>query len=533
MARTDVNGLASAIMQINRFGGLNNETQFSQIDINQSPSLLNLFPGKTLSLRNRGGSRIRTSAPLGGSIARFPILYRLGVESLLATFGTTLYKYNGGTNVYDAQTMTATLATPNIGWAQFRDNTGAEVLIIADGGQLKSYNGTAVTNITPAANDTSPLPPNTLGSINTQQGVTVHNNRLVIWRTDKDIIYHSKPGFFDYFPSTSFQRFVSENDTVVTCLSFASSLLVFMRNHIAAVFGDGYTSPPAATDWSQDFLDTTEGCVNGQSVKIVTFPDLHEEVFYQTPRGVSSVYNIDTKSLDNSTRVATRSLTDNKVNIDELGITPSQWASAASVFHDGRYWLTWNQDGTYKGLVFDTRNQEWYPIEGINATDFYSQRDTNVLYFTGSDGNLKQVDPDITVDYTNFAATTSTPVPWYWYSKLMNPQFNGMAHLWDILMIESQQFTVPAGIDIEVNTLSSQFSQPQAVKNSIMIIGQSIIGQATIANLAFTEIINNGDRIRVFTKGQYAQIKLSSARGEPVELYDIRFEVRVQDPFPQ
>lgn len=531
MSRLDARGLASETLEINKFAGLNNATQFSQININQSPRLLNLLPGKTLSLENRDGTRLLTSSAMG-AIARYPVYIKAGVKSELATSGTTLYKYNAATFVYDAQTMTATLATPNIGWEQFRDNNSAEVVIIADGGSLKSYNGTAVTNITPAANDTSPLPANTLATINSSNpavGVTVHNNRLVVWPAGKDIIYHSKPGFYDYFPVTSFQRFVRENDTIVTCASFASSLLVFMKNSVGVLFGDGYNSPVLSTDWTQDFLDTTEGCVNGQSVRMVTFPDLHEEMFYQTYRGVSSVYSIDTKSQDNSSRVSTRSLTDSKVDLAALGVTPAQWASAASYFHDGRYWLVWNQGTTgWRGIVFDTRNQEWYPVNNIQATDFSADNALGLFTYTTPDGNLRIFDGTIYQDLTNYSGTTGTPVAWEWYSKLLNPDFNGYKHLWDILIIESQQFAVPAGIDIQVNTLQNKFDEPKAVKNSIMIIGQSIIGYATIANLSLTDFINNGDRIRVFVKGQYAQIKLSSDRGEPVALYDIRFEVRPQ-----
>lgn len=532
MSRMDIRGIDTTTINISQFGGLNNAVQFSQIGQNQSPKLVNLIPGKTFGLRHRDGTAPFTNTPLGGAIARLPVLYKNGVTSILATLGTTLYKLNTGTLAWDAQTMTNALVTANIGWAQFRDDSGSEVLVIADGGNLKSYNGTAVTNITPATDGTSPLPPNGLATINSGSpavGVTVHNNRLVVWPAGKDIIFHSNPGFFDYFPKTFFQRFVRDNDTVVTCRSFASALVVFMKRHLAVVFGDGYSANPSPSDWSQDFLDTTDGCVNGRSVQQVIFPDGREELFYQTDRGVSAVITLDTKDQDNSTRLATRRVTENKVDWNDLGITNAEWAAAASYFRDGEYWLVYKQGAVYKGLVFNTTNEEWYPVENVNATDFYS--DIDRFYFASNDGHLKNFDTEIHRDFTDHARTAGPNVAWYWYSKLMTPGLTGYDHLWDELMVEAQQFNGSSTIDVEVNTVTKQYSKPKAIKTQILIIGVSIIGESQIANNNLTDIINNAKRIRTFLKGQYAQIKLSSDRGEPVEILNVVFEVRPQTKY--
>lgn len=541
MARMDYNGSDTATIRIAPFLGENTAVQFSQINENQSPDMNNLLPVKTGSLRNRPGTVPLTATPQPTLVRMFP--YRaVGVDNIVASGGTTLYKYNSGTLAWDAQTMTNALNTPNIGAAQFRNDAGAEVLVIADGANLKSYNGTAVANITPAANDTSPLPANGLGTINSGSpavGVTVHNNRVVIWPQNKDIIYHSKPGFFDYFPVTSFQRFVVDNDYVQTCISFGAALLVFMRKHVGVLFGDGYSSTPQATDWSQDFLDTSEGCVNPRSVRLVVFPDLHEEVFYQTDRGVSSVLNVDTKSLDNSTRFATRNVTNDKIDWTDLGITNAEWANATSYFNDGFYWLIFKRGTSWIGLVYDTNSNEWYPVSGVRALDFYS--DVNNFYFLGADaiaGHLTVFDainydiPSTTAavvqDYNDRLKTTGIPVTWYWYSKLLNPALTGHKHLWDILMLECRQFASYSSIDVEVNGLNGQYQVAKAIKSSFLIIGFSIIGEAEIANLNFTEFINNAKRLKIFIKSQYIQIKLSNSIGQPVELFNLAIELRPQ-----
>lgn len=529
MARMDGNGSETATLEIGPFLGQNTAVQFSQIGMNQSPRMVNLLPGMVGSLRHRPGTKLVTQTPRAGGLKRLFPYRKANVINLVASGGTTLYKYNSGTLAWDAQTMTNALVTDNINAVQYRDENANEVLVIADGGILKKYDGTAVANITPAADDTSPLPANALATINTSNpavGITTHNNRLVIWPANKDLIFHSKPGFYDYFPLTNYQRFVRNNDYIQTCISFGSSLLVFMRRSIGVLFGDGYEPTPTESDWAQDFLDTTDGCVNPRSVQVVVFPNGNEEVFYQTDRGVSSVMQAETESLDNSTRMATRSVTADKINWDSLDVTNEEWASAVSCFTGGKYWLIYTKGGVYQGLVYDAQINEWFPINNVLAADFYA--DENGHRFIGTDGHLKIFDDNIHRDYTNYAMTIGPAVSWEWYSKLMNPVMTGYDHLWDILMIEAKQWNQVSSIDVEVNGYKGQTLYPSVLKTEIFIVGVSEIGESQIANTDLTDIINNAKRLRIFLKSQYVQIKLSSNRGEPVELYQIRFEVRPQ-----
>ena len=527
----DINGSPTATIEINNFKGQNTAVQFSQIDINQSPDMRDLIPGKTGSLKNRAGSKLVTTSPIPNPFRLFPY-FKSSIRNLVATSGVTLYKFNPNTLVWNAQTMTNNLLNADVNAVQFRDANANEVMVIADGSSLKYFDDVAVKNITPATSDTLPLPPNALATINSGSpavGITTHNNRLVIWTYRKDTIFHSKPGFYDYFPQTSFQRWVRDSDYIQTCVSFGASLLVFMRRHIGVLFNDGYSSTPQAIDWSQDFLDTTDGCVNPRSVQIVTYPDGSEQAFYQTDRGVSAVVTINTMSLDSSARFATRSVTNNKLDWNALGVTNTEWAQAISYFTDGKYWLIYYKGGVYQGLVYNTNNDEWYPVSSLAINDFYA--DETGFYFIGSEGHLHKFDPTLTKDYTDYAMTTGINVNWYWYSKLMNPQMTGFNHFWDILMIEAQQFLNPSTIDIEVNTANDQFSLKNAIKTSIMVVGVSVIGDAQIANTLLTDIVNNAKRVRMFVVGQYCQIKLSSDRGEPVELFDIKIETRPQQTY--
>jgi hypothetical protein len=529
MARMDLRGTPTTAVEIPRFGGLNTAVSFAEIDITQSPDLLNVLPGKIGSLRRRPGSVPLTTTALGTAIKVLCNLRIGSNNSILATSGTTLYKYNSVTKAWDAQTMTNALTSATIDYAQFKDASSAEVLVIADGGSLKRYNGTTVANITPAANDASPLPANAMTTIQTAHppiGCIIHNNRVVIW-DGSDTLWHSKAGFFDYFIATDFQRYVRENDYIVTCVSYQGALLVLMRRHIGALFGDGYSATPTDGDWSQDFLDTSDGCINGSTVQLVTYPDGRQEIFYLGDRGVNAINRIDTLSLDTSARYSTVNVTDGKIDWNGLGVSKADWALAKAVFYEGRYWLIYPDGAVWKGLVFNTQDGEWYPVDNLTVNSFY--QDETYLYFTGTDGHLKVFDSTLYVDYTNAAQTTSAVINAYWYSKLINPKKTSFDHFWDTMMVEARQFDRTASVDLEVNTYRGQYVLAGAIKTAFLIVGETKIGEAVIANRNFTDFVNLPDLIRTFLTGQYAQMKLSNNRDEPFEIFSIKYNVRVMD----
>ncbi|UKS27204.1 hypothetical protein LOZ80_38090 [Paenibacillus sp. HWE-109] len=532
MSRMNKSGSGMVEMDIPSFGGLNTAKTFSEIGLSESPKMMNNLPRKIGGLSKRDGTIPLTTSAIG-AIKTLTNLRKAGVNTILATAGTTLYKY--ATGAFTGVTMTNALASANIDATQFKDASSNEVLVITDGGVLKYFNGTAVANVTPAANDAGPAPANVLATLNTTMppvGILVHNNRLVIWGTNTDQINHSKPGFYDYFRATDYQRFVKENDYIVQCATFSGAFIVLMRRHVGVLFGDGYTTPATSEDWSQDFLDTTDGCVNPKSVQLVIYPDGREELFYQSDRGVHAVYTLNTLSLDTSARYATKSVTQFQIDFTSLGVSKTEWANATAYFKDGRYWLIYKVGSAWKGLVFDTIDQQWRPVESISANSFY--HDEDYFYFAGDEGHLKVFDSSLYSDWSTYnkAVGTGTPINWYWYSKLMTPKLTGYDHLWDILMIEAKQFNLSSTIDIEVNTYSGRYSLVGALKTEVMIIGVSKIGQAQIQNPNMTDYINNAKRIGPMgLKGQYAQIKMTNNRDEPVEVYSTKMEVRVMTKY--
>ncbi|MET3699347.1 hypothetical protein SAMN05877753_10214 [Bacillus oleivorans] len=507
----------TVVMEIPYFLGQNTAQSFSEIDIKESRKMLNFLPRSIGSLANRDGTVPITDTAIG-EIKVLCNLRKGGINYILATSGNTLYRYQNG--VLTAQTMTVTLTSPDIDYAQFKDDNANEVLVITDGGKLKAYDGTQVYEVVPAPDDASPLPPNDLANINTNhppKGCLVHNTRLVIW-DGSDTIWHSKIGFFDYFAQVDYQRFVRENDSIQTCITYGGALLVFLRRHIGVLFGHD------VENWTQDFIDTNEGCLNPKTVQIVTFPNGRQEVFYLSDNGVHAVYTIDTVSLDSSARYSTKSMTKDKINWEELGVTKDEWKRATSYFHNGRYWLIYPKGAEWHGLVFDTESESWYPIDNVKANSFY--HDEDYFYFAGPDGHIKVFDDTLYSDYDDKAKTVKTPLNKYWYSKLMTPELTGHDHFWDILMVEARQFQKRSSIDVEVNTYRNQFNQPSAIKTAMLIWGETEWGESQWTNPLLTDYINNAKRLKVLVKGQYSQVKLSNNRDEPVEILSLKYEVR-------
>ncbi|WP_142382804.1 hypothetical protein [Bacillus canaveralius] len=415
--------------------------------------------------------------------------------------------------------MTQLLDRADIDTAQFKDVNGKEVLVIACGGWLKFYDGTAVKDIPAAVNDAAPLPSNDLAKVNAAAptGCIVHNTRVVVWN-GSEYLWHSKIGYYDYFPSVDYQRWVRENDGVQACVTYRGALIVFMRRNIGVLFGHD------RDNWEQDFLDTTDGCLAPKTVQTVTYPNGNQEVFYVSDNGVHAVYAIDTLSLDSSARYSTRSVTVKQIDWQDLGVTKEEWKNAVAVFRNGQYWLVYKKGNEYRGLVFDTRFSQWYPVGGIKATSFYTDEDN--FYFAGPDGHIMKFDPTLYSDWFNKAKTIGTPINMYWYSKLLSPKVTGLDHFWDVLLIEAKQQNVKSTIDIEVNVYKNQWKLENALKTEIFTWGVSNWGEAEWANANFTDMVNHAKRLRTFLKGQYAQIKISNARDEPIEIYNLSYEVR-------
>jgi hypothetical protein len=521
MGKLDVNGIETQTLEVARFDGVNTALAFSELKNTEALKLMNGLPGSLGSLAKRPGTIPVTKNKLSTPLTGIFNYRKAKQDNILAVSNNRLYQLDGDT----LNVKTGNLSSSDIDQAQFKDEKGEEVLIIADGGSLKYYNGTEVKVIVPAANDPSPNPANDLAKINTNHkpiGCLVHGARVVIW-DGSDTVWHSKVGFYDYFPQTDYIRFVRKGDYIQTCVTYRGALLVFLRDSLAVLFGQDIGN------WQQDFLSTEEGCLNPSTVQQVTFPDGKQEIFYLSDTGIHAVYTIDTVLIDSQARYSTRSVSRTQIDWKELGVTKDEWKRAVAHFYDDKYWLIYPKGNEWHGLVFDTVFSNWYFINNIDANAFFDNSDT--FLFASNTGHVKRIDDSLFSDWDDINRTTGKPIDMYWYSNLLTPKVTGMEHFWDIVIIEAKQHMHKSTVDLEFNTYDKRLQLSNQLKTEMMVWGSTVWGETQWPSINLTHFVNYADRLRVFQRGKYLQIKISNNRDEPIEIYNITIEVRAMRPY--
>lgn len=502
------------------YAGANTALQFSQLSREQSPSMQNAYQSKLGAIAKRPGTIPVTTVALNAPINRLMVFKATPTntnQEILASSGTTLYKYNG-TNAFIAQTMTNPLNTSDIYDTDFTNSVLSSIKFIADQSSMKRYNGTDVANITPAPDDPAPNPPNDLNDINAKKPkfCWTYSGHIFVSPGNNEVFY-SKRYEYDYWPSVQWFLLVRDNDFVNGCgISFNNVCLIPMRRGWGILTGQNFDNFDASM-----FLNTVSGVIAPRSIAKITRPDGTQSIVYLSDDGVHEVY--DTGILDTGTRqYSTRALMKDKIDFMALGLTEAEKEASIGYF-DGPmslYFLTFNRDGVNTTYVYDVRNGEWYP----DWTGFTSKsyiRIDDVVYFGGSSGYLHKFDENLYSDWTNAAKTVGTPVHFKRYSPLLSLEYSGYASYWDYFLLEARQFLVPSSIDLQVifsnETATDMTESPW--KLNVAVYGSARYGVSRYANLQYTDIVNAPQRLVFKRKSKYIQVLLENNRDEPVEIF--------------
>ena len=343
------------------YAGANTALQFSQLSREQSPSMMNAYMSKLGAISKRPGTIPVTTSALSAAIARL-MVYKATPDNtdqdILAASGTTLYKFNG-TTAFVAQTMTNALNTSDIYDVDFTNSILTSIKFITDQSDMKRYNGTSVANITPAADDPVPNPPNDLTSVNAEDPkfCWTYSGHIFVSPGDNQVFY-SKRYEFDYFPSVQWFLLIRDNDFVNGCgIAFNNVCLIPMRRGWGILTGSSFDDFDAST-----FLNTVSGVIAPRSIAKITRPDGTQSIAYLSDDGVHEVY--DTGILDTGTRqYSTRALMKDKIDFPAIGLTEAEKEAAIGYFDApmSLYFLTFERDGVATTYVYDVRNNEWYP----------------------------------------------------------------------------------------------------------------------------------------------------------------------------
>jgi hypothetical protein len=517
-----------AVLDTPSYGGVNTAMQFSLIPRSQSPRSQNTFMDEVGDISKRPGTIPLTTSALAAAI-QFLTLYKSApslssTDEIYAASGTTLYKFNG-TTALTALTMTAALDNADIHTVGFTNAALTSRLIIGDNKALKQCDGSAVTLITPAADDPLPAFPNVMTSVNTK------GNKFV-WEYSGHVfvspgtaeMYYTKRFEFDYIPSDQYFLLPRDNDFINgDGVAFDAVCLIPMRRNWAILTGETVDNFKA-----ESFLNTEYGVIAPRSIDKVTYPDGSQTVFFLSDNEMQEIF---TAIIDGGGRqYATRSIMQNKINFTALGLTDAEKAAAVGKYHPELfvYLLSFKKSGVDYTYAYDVRNREWYTDWlTFNAKAYVSLNGT--LYFAGSTGHLHKFDKDLYTDWNESTKTTGTAVYYKRYTPALSFEFSGFQSFWDSYLLESKQWRIPSTLDITFIFADVTDVFPGIIANEVFVEGRSRWGRAKYANVNFTDLVNNPNEI-IFDYSRlskYMQVLVENNRDEPVKIFKEKFKGRV------
>ena len=441
-------------------------------------------------------------------------------SSLLAASGTTLYKYDGASTL-TAQTMTNALAKSDIYTIAFTNENLISILFITDGGNMKQYDGSAVADITPAADDPSPASTNAMAAINALAPIYtwVYGGHVMV--SDGSFnVYYSKKYIFDYFPDVYYLRWNRNNDYITGCgVSYGNICLVPMRKGWGIFTGTDFSNYA-----DQLFLNTISGNVAPRAIAKLTYPDGSQTVAYLSDDGYYEVY--DTGFIDSSgsgTRnLATRSLMKNKVDFISYGFTAAEMTATEAYFDStlNLYISTIKRDTINYAFIYDVRNREWELWDNIRAES--TIRFNNVLYYAGSTKLLHKYDATLATDYDDFAQTTGTVVDHDNYTDVIMLENTGFQSMFDYLIVNTKNFPTTSTWEITIVGTSDTTVLANAVLATYATWDKSLWDFCIIVNTDFTSIVGAPVRIKLKKKAYFIQIRFRNNKNELTELYSYR-----------
>lgn len=497
------------------FLGLDTASEPTSLSIARSRRLYNAYQGKLRAITKRPGS-----APVITSALSNPIIHLTidpFLNELLASSGTSLYKYAAG--ALTSVTMTNNIVSADIYDEDFTNSVLTKRKLIADTGKLKEYDGTAVKEVVPAADDPNPAPPNVLNDINAKgcKYIWVHNSHVFVSPGTNEMFY-SKRYEYDYFPQTQYFLLVRDGDYINgPGVPFDSVCFVPMRRGWNIITGTNFDSFDAA-----EYLNTINGVIAPRSiVGKMTYPNGLQTVPYLSDDGVHEIFNT---SPDNRGRYySTRSITKDKLDWEAFGFTKVEMSLAIA-----KYIVEWNmyvleisRAGTPYVFGYDTRNAEWYMWTGLTINSLIEFG--GVVYFGGDDGLLKQFDAELYSDWANKDKTTGVPVDFDRISGMIWFEDTGYPSTLDYYILRLKQYAVKASLDISIVYLRSQVDVQEAIQNAYLIWDVSEWDESSWANLGYTDLVSSPQRLSTRLKlpkqAFYFQIRWRNNRDEPCEIY--------------
>jgi hypothetical protein len=138
--------------------GINDKDAPNLIPDNSLVEAKNAIIGRGSVSKRYGYVKYTPSALASGITKLFDFFRNNGTKELLSVSNKTLYKDSAGSlSAIAFNPTTLTFATDNVEMLTYKNRSIQDVVLLADGGKLKAYNGTDVSVVTPHTPDTSIL----------------------------------------------------------------------------------------------------------------------------------------------------------------------------------------------------------------------------------------------------------------------------------------------------------------------------------------------------------------------------------------
>lgn len=315
----------------------------------------------------------------------YPFYKSNGTRELLCVSENKLHTEADGT----LTVKTGALSSNEAKMLTYKTRTIQDVVLVADGGNLKAYDGTNVTNVIahiPSTDEQTNPGLNELNGLSAFRTFAMKKDRIfaAAHPTLKNRVSFSyfDPylgyAVYDYFPSTYFfDVAVEDNDEIVELKVFRNVLVIFCKRSVWVLKGDGAT----LVDYELIKLNTPKGCISPGSVQ-----EVGNNLFYLADDHVYSLFATEQDFISAQVMSA---------NIEPLlkSNGSADKTKATSVFYGNKYYLSFPSGVV---LVYDAMIEAWTQFTNIPATSFIVL--DGELYFSAKDGFIYRFDSNVYSD---------------------------------------------------------------------------------------------------------------------------------------
>jgi hypothetical protein len=446
-----------------------------------------------------------------------------GTRELLAVSNNTLYKDVDGVLTSIPFNTIPSLTSSEVKMMSYKDRNINDVVLIADRGKLKVYNGTDVSEVTPhTPTDGTDGTPNELSDPGTNDLENLTNFRCLAIKKDRIFaaahptvknrvsFCHHDPyigyAVYDYWPAAFFIDVATEeNDEIVELKVFRDALIIFCKRSIWALYGDGRT----INDYELKKINVPSGCIAPNSVQAVG-----NNIFYLSDDHVYSLFSTD-ENFISAEIISNVKETGSSIEKTLKSIPLSDKEKAVGTYFENKYYLSFPSGLT---LVFDTTLGSWVKWTNVQANSFLNR--DGVLFFSSNKGYVYKFDETVFSDDGKTIPFSMTTKNMDFGYEVQDKKFRRLwviAKQFDEL---SSEFNVKAKIDY-METNITDISTDQS-----MVWGEGNWGET---HWGFKEVIQNSLRIR--EKGRNIQLIITNNEfNQPLSIYGLVLQYKLKKP---